>query len=73
MKTIDDRLIELCETAEDQTVQFRYMLQDEGPFLGLTIEQGIVWAEFEEDACCVQAILDLATMIKREPVKEAKE
>lgn len=70
MKTIDEKLIDLCETAEDQAFTLRDMLEGPAPFLGLSIEQGITWAEFADDACCVQAILDLATMLKREPVRK---
>ena len=67
MKTIDEGLIELCEAAEDQAAYFRDFLENEGRFLGIENNGSGVWAVFENDACCVQGILDLAKAIAREP------
>ena len=72
MKTIDEKLIELCEEAEHQAAYFRDFLESEGRFLGLEYNGSGIWAVFENDECCVQAILDLAKMIAREPLVKSE-
>lgn len=69
MKTIDERLIELCSWAEDEASIFRDLLENEGPFLGITKgADGEWWAVFEDDECRIQNIIDLGKMLHREKV-----
>lgn len=72
MKTIDERLVELCDQAETEANVMADMLENEGAFRGIRKLGGAEkWAVFENDECRVQAIFDLAVMLQREPeVKE---
>jgi len=73
MKTIDERLVELADQAIDEADTFRDMLENEGGFRGIRRRTDGAVAIFKndeaglDDDCRVQAIFDLAAMLKREP------